>query len=93
MAIGSASVSHLRSLRQIFWSIFSVNHARARAHTETKSVIKMSVSLTSRYRVSYLVVHLGWVNFDLGCSTACQFLPGMWWDLAKVARRLGIVAR
>ena len=46
-----------------------------------------------KYRVSHLVVHLGWVDFDMGCSTACQILPELWEDLAKVARRLGMVAR
>ena len=28
--------------------------------------------------MSHLVVRLGWVDFDLGCSTACQILPGLW---------------
>ena len=29
------------------------------------------------YRVSHLLVHLGWVDLDLRCSTVCPILPGL----------------
>ena len=30
------------------------------------------------YRVSHLVLHLGWADFGLGYSTTCQIMPGLW---------------
>ena len=29
------------------------------------------------YRVTHLMVHSGWVDFDYGCSTLCLVLPGL----------------
>ena len=29
------------------------------------------------YRVAHLLANLGWVDFDFGCSTLCQVLPGL----------------
>ena len=29
------------------------------------------------YRVTHLLANLGWVDFDLGCSTLCLVLPGL----------------
>ena len=31
----------------------------------------------SVYRVSHLLVDLGWVDLDFECSTVCQILPGL----------------
>ena len=33
-------------------------------------------AILSKYRVSHLVVHLGWVDLDFECSTVCPFLLG-----------------
>lgn len=42
------------------------------------------MDLHSMYRVPHLVVHMGWVNSDFGCSTARAV-----GNLVKVARQLG----
>ena len=42
------------------------------------------------YRVTHLQANLGWVDFDLGCSTLCLVLPGLmgnWQNwLSRLAR-------
>ena len=52
------------------------------------------------YRVAHLLANLGWVDFDFGCSTLCQVLPGLmgkwqnllsswarWWSQPRFASR------
>ena len=39
--------------------------------------LEMAACFKVHYRVSHLLVHLGWVDFDCECSPVCLILPGL----------------
>ena len=52
----------------------------------------MAGILATSYSVTHLLANLGWVDFDLECSTLCLVLPGSAWangKLAELAELLG----
>ena len=52
-------------------------HFVARNHFVAVKIGQTAACFKVHYRVSHLLVHLGWVDFDCECSPVCLILPGL----------------